>query len=354
MNINNKTYLAILLFFCSLFFLLNFSSCDDGPTEPNVEPGRRDYTWEVDTLAVENAHLYKLWGSSPTDVWATGSGSWLDKTIWHYDGVNWSTDGKSRIINPHALWGFTHNEVYIGGSDGRIWKFDSAQWSEFAKLETEGTEFISFENIWGTIPNDFYAVGHGPDDARYANYSIITHYYNGNWQIFDPKSLIGNVVHFYTNKSDQKQYFMLSKIGGATHPDSTIIYEYKDDNYIKLYVSLETKGQYADIALIDDEVYFILGNEIATRSKNQFKNLVTINNPNFYQRIWGRNSNDIFLLMTDGLAHYNGSDLEYLFYFNKTPQTQIFGAAIFDHEVFFNVYEASTDLKFIYHGTLKM
>ena len=342
-----------ILTICGIIIaFIYINACDDGPTGPEVEPGRRDYTWEIDTLAVEYANLYKVWGSSPTDVWATGSGSWLDKTIWYYDGDSWSTDGISRIINPHALWGFTHNEVYIGGSDGRIWKFNGTEWSEFAKLETEGTEFISFENIWGTNPNDFYAVGHGPDSELYANYSIITHYYKGNWKIFDPKFLIGNVVHFYTNKSDQRQYFMLSKIGGITHPDSTIIYEYKDDNYVKLYVSLEAKGKYADIALIDDEVYFILGNEIATRSNNQFKNLVTIDNPNFYQRIWGRNSRDIFLLMTDGLAHYNGSDIEYLFYFNRTPQTQIFGAALFDNEVFFTVFEALTGLKYIYHGKL--
>jgi len=49
-----------------------------------------------------------------------------------------------------------------------------------------------------------------------------------------------------------------------------------------------------------------------------------VENPNFYQRMWGRNSKDIFLLMTDGLAHYNGTDIEYLFYFNITPRTQIY------------------------------
>ena len=120
-----------------------------------------------------------------------------------------------------------------------------------------------------------------------------------------------------------------------------------------MYASEETWGKQADISLIDNKVYFILGNKIATRENDQFKTLVNVDNPNFYQRIWGRNSKDIFLLMTDGLAHYNGSDLKYLFYFNKTPQTQIYGAALFENEVFFTVYEASTDLKYIYHGTLK-
>jgi hypothetical protein len=47
--------------------------------------------------------------------------------------------------------------------------------------------------------------------------------------------------------------------------------------------------------------------------------------------------------MTDRLVHYNGNDMEYLFNFDK-PSTQIFGAALFEKEVLFTVYEQPTDL----------
>ena len=56
--------------------------------------------------------------------------------------------------------------------------------------------------------------------------------------------------------------------------------------------------------------------------------------------------------MTDGLAHYNGSDVVYLFYFNRTPRTQIYGAALFESDAFFLVYEANTGLSLVYHGKL--
>ena len=95
----------------------------------------------------------------------------------------------------------------------------------------------------------------------------------------------------------------------------------------------------------------MLGNKIAKRNNNQFKTIITVDNPDFYQRIWGRNSNDIFLLMTNGLVHYNGSDMEYLFYFDK-PRTQIYGAALFDKEVFFITEESPTNLNLIYHGKI--
>lgn len=323
-------------------------SCDTTePPDDDLKPGRRDYTWEVDTLDIY-APISKIWGSSPNDVWFISQ-----EGFWHFDGSAWRTDGISRPIAPHALWGFSQNDVYAGGSSGNIWKFDGNDWKEFAKLKKDGTDFIAFENIWGTNSNDFYAVGAGPDEELYANHSVIAHFVDNNWQIFDTDILKGNVVHFYINKPDQKKYCGLIKIGGIVHPDSTIIYEYNNGNYKKLYSSLETKGKQADLSIIDKKVYFILGNKIATRLNDQFKTVITVDNANFYQRIWGRSSHDIFLLMTDGLAHYNGTNIEYFFFFNKTPQTQIYGAALFEKEVFFIVYEGSTGLKYIYHGVLK-
>jgi len=348
-----KPFLFVIFLIISIA-LFSFSSCD-GPVDPydQLKPGRRDYVWEVDTIDVESTYINKIWGSSPEDVWAIGSGGSFDRSIWYFDGDKWTTDGFTRNILPHALWGFSNNEVYIGGLDGKIWNFDGKDWKQFAELEKEGTNFISFENIWGAKPNDFYAVGAGPDNKLYANHSVITHFTDNKWEILDTKALKGNVVHFYINNSDQKKYFRLVKIGGIIHPDSTIIYEYDQVNFKKLYSSVETKGMQADISMIGNDVFFILGYEIATRENNQFKTVLNVDNPNFYQRIWGRNSKDIFLFMIDGLAHYNGGDLEYLFYFNRTSQTQIYGAALFEKEVFFTIYEASTDLKYIYHGKLK-
>jgi hypothetical protein len=57
--------------------------------------------------------------------------------------------------------------------------------------------------------------------------------------------------------------------------------------------------------------------------------------------------------MTNGLAHFDGSNIEYLFYFNVTPGTQIYGAALFKDEAFFIAYEAQTGLSLVYYGKLK-
>ena len=343
---------SISIIFATLILLINCSK--NNITDIESEPGRRDYTWTVDTIDIYSP-IGKTWGSSPTDVWVV-NGSDLYHSIWHYDGHSWSTDGVFRLISPHAIWGFSNKDIFIGGTSGEIWHFDGSNWKYIITLKKNTTEYIYIGHIWGESKNDLYAVGSGPDNKGLFNISNITHFDGNKWSNLDTGNLIGFIGKLYRNNPDNKIYLRVTKIGGVEHIDSTLIYEKIKNKYYKIYGDIETKGLKADISLIDHIVYFILGNDLAIRNNNQFKVILNIENPNFYQRIWGRTSKDIFLLMTDGLAHYNGENVEYLFYFTYAedkPWTQIYGAALFENEVFFIVYEPTTHLNLIYHGTLE-
>ncbi len=316
------------------FFLLLVLSCNDNPVSPpNDQPGRRDYVWTVDTINYPNS-ITRIWGSSPSDVWAVGPGGDLYKTIWHFDGEKWSTDNTFRRISPYSIYGFSPNDIYIGSGLGIISHFDGNQWEIVAQLTKDGHNDIVFDNMWGPTMSVFghlltyelYAFGAYPDEHGYANESVIVRFQGNEWEVLNTNGLKGIVEHLYENKS--KDIFIQSiDIGGGQHYDSTLIYEYSDGKYTKLYSSVWDRGSQADISLINGEIYFILGNEIAQRKNNQFQTYLTINNSNFYQKIWGRNSKDIFLSMIDGLAHYNGTDVEYLFQYNK-PSTHILRSAI--------------------------
>lgn len=342
-----------------LFLITVFTtaiSCNPNLTGPYEDPpGRRDYVWIVDTLSGLNCQRSRMWSSSPTDIWATSISNW-GVSISHYNGFKWTYYGIPGIIQPNAIYGFSSNDIFLGDENGKIWKYNGKSWALFTQIEGEGTAYFLFENIWGESLNDFYAVGSGPDEEGFFNVSCIAHCYNNHCIKLNTDSLKGDVVRLYKNKTDNKIYFRLTKIGGIAHTDSTIIYEYTNGQYKKLYSNIETKGLRSDISLINDEVYFILGNQITKRINNQFQPIFQVNNLSFYQRIWGRNSKDIFLLMTDGLAHYNGSTIEYLFNFsksNETPWTQVYGAALFENDVFFLVDEPPTGLSLVYHGKLK-
>lgn len=348
-NISLSFFLFLLI-----SFLITAQSCNTTEPTDDLKPGRRDYTWTIDTLPGINNPRFRMWGSSPTDIWATTSSNW-ENSISHFDGSRWISYGVTGLATPNAIYGFSNAEIYIGETgSGRIWKYDGNNWNQFAQLTKDGHNNIWVENIWGQSFNNFYAIGVYPQAQFSPNNSVIAQYDSGIWTTFNTNNLFGVVEHLYKNLPDNKVY--LQVIGNQADTDSTHIYEYKNGSYEKLYSSLWTKGQQADISLINNEVIFVLGNQISRRLNNQFQTILNVSNSNFYQRLWGRNTKDIFLLMTDGLAHYNGTDVEYLFYFtlaNEKPWTQIYGAAIFKDEVFFLAYEPMTGLSLVFNGKLK-
>ena len=76
-----KKVLTGFLFFISLFIIS--ISCDSTEPTDELKQGRRDYTWTVDTI--NSYAYYRMWGSSPTDLWATGSTDW-ENSIGNFDG----------------------------------------------------------------------------------------------------------------------------------------------------------------------------------------------------------------------------------------------------------------------------
>ena len=340
----------IILISLLLLFVL---SCNNNPvTPPEDQSGRRDYVWTIDTISSFDI-ISRLWGSSPTDLWAITSSNPYE-SIYHFDGTKWTTDGIFRLWAPSSIYGFNSKNIYIGGQRGKIYKYDGNNWSEIASLEKDGHSDIVFSNMWGEsifdLTYNLFATGAYPEKNGYLNNSVIAHYVNNKWEILNTDSLYGLVSRIFRNPVDNKVYILT--IGGHNYTDSTTIWVYDQGNYHKLYSNIWVQGLQADLSFIGREVYFIMGNKIAIRNNNQFQTIITVDNPKFYQRIWGRNSKDIFLLMTDGLAHYNGTDIEYLFYFNVTQKTQIYGASLFENDVFFLVSEAQTTLNLIYHGKL--
>lgn len=325
-----------------IFMVLFILNCiKDNIVDTELNPGRRDYIWTIDTIKSFNP-VYRIWGSSPSDVWAISP-----EHIYHYDGDEWSTDGIFRF-SPYSIWGFSKSNVYIGSDGGRIFHYDGSSWKQIVSLTKDGHSDIAFDNMWGDTPTNLYATGAYPDEEGYANNSVIAHFNGNKWIMQDTKEVTGIVEYLYRNKSDYLIYLQAIKLSNTY--DSTFIYKYENEKYSELFRT-RWADTWAGISQINGEVYFILENEIAIRKNNQFEIILNLENYNFYEKIWGRNSMDIFILMTDGLAHYNGDDIEYLFYFNN-PRTQIFRAAIFKKEVFFLVDESSTGLSLIYHGKL--
>ena len=337
-----------------LLLLMAFN-CDSNPVAPE-QPGRRDYVWTIDTV---NSDPYKtllrMWASSPTDVWVTGIGGDFAKDIFHYDGQIWTTQGKfsNYSYQPNSIFGFGPNDIYIGCVSGRLYHYDGNSIKEIAALTKDGHSDIIFSNMWGGsiwgISKNLYATGAYPDGQGLYNGSVIAQYLDNKWIMLNTESLKGIVAHLYVDNPSQMLYMQVIKYSNTF--DTTFVYQYQQGKYTQLYKTIFGKN-WANIGFIDGEVYFILNTEIAVRTDNHFQTILNLEGTSFYRRIWGRNSKDIFLEMTDGLAHYDGNDVQYLFHYNR-PNVEIFGAALFKNDVFFLVYEYTTGLSLVYHGKLK-
>jgi hypothetical protein len=112
--------------------------------------------------------LYRVWGGSATDLWAAGVGN----VLLHYT----TTTGWVQVTPPagtSTMWGIggtATNNVYIGGSNGWIARWDGTT----LKRETLPASLSSyfFVGIWAASATDIYAVGNGG----------IAHYDGTGWQ----------------------------------------------------------------------------------------------------------------------------------------------------------------------------
>ncbi|MBI9072672.1 MAG: hypothetical protein JEY94_13800 [Melioribacteraceae bacterium] len=334
---SKKTLIIFLTLIFTSLFLFN---CEDNPTEPVPDPGRRDYVWQADTIQVPFFYIYRMWGSSPEDVWAVGPGGALSTTIWHYDGESWTTDNISRGVMPRCIWGTDKDNVWIGSSENKIWNYNGTNWSENIKFDVSNGNGISFGDIWGTSENNIYAVGSsGYGENRIAT---IAHYNGKEWALMEFPEIHYNFVLIRKEDKTSSSYFLL---GHSEH--KMALFEF-DGKALKLIIE---KNQTSNSALgfeeINDELFFVIDNTINKYQNGEFTSIIEIESEHFYGRIFGRNKKDIFLSMNNGFAHFNGSEIEYICNFRNDMSSDMI---VFDKEIFILSNDLSKDLNIIFRG----
>ncbi len=347
-----KNLIRIIL----IVIIVIINSCGEGITEP--QPGRRDYVWEVDTLNMPMNLISSIWGSSPDDVWVVGGGGDSENRLLHYDGQKWENYNKESIYcTGQTLFGFSRNNVWMGGGDGRIWHYDGANWSENYRYIVEGAVSVTIANIWGQKPNDIYACGtinyqkNVGDDPIWRGF--ILHYDGISW-----KEII---------KADYTSKFLKVRKEG----DNVYIFDYRPSKYgsdsdVVAFDKIDKKNNFTEIYsgkcgdivwgnlyLIEENVYFLIGKEAYRYINNKFEKRFSLDHSNFGYQFYGRNENDIFVRMKDGLAHYNGKDIAYLYTYPIYSKSIISEPQLFDKEVFFILWEPAQGRNMVLHGILK-
>lgn len=337
-----------LRFAATLLLFTILISCNSNPTEPELQPGRRDYVWTVDTIDYPFDSFVSIWGSSPTDVWAGGVQS---NDLYHFNGVRWEKWKGVIQTSSKALWGFSNTNIWLGGNDGTILHFDGNQWKENFVYKNKSYAYSTILDFYGSASNDIYAVGLLNPQTGDTQRGFILHYDGYRWkEIYVANS---QSQFFRIRKQNNKYYVNSLTVNNATGNDSVAFYEYDGKNLKNIFAKPLTEITWAIFNNIGEKLYFLINTDIYNYQNDAFVKRFSLNAANFGYSIYGRSEKDLFVRMKNGLAHYNGTTIEYLYRFDSNWTSVSSQAAIFEKEVFFTVNDPINNKDFILHGKLK-
>jgi len=327
-------------------------SCNDNSVNPidNLQPGRRDYVWTVDTLNMPMNVVQTIWGSSPADVWAVGPGGTAADRLFHFDGTKWEKWKEPVRCTGATLFGFSKDDVWMGGGDGNIWHFDGTSWTQNFIYKPVNAQIVLIKNIWGTNSNDVYAVGVVVYDAQYLQRGFILHFDGFNWK----EVYRANTYSQYQRiRKEGNNIFIQGVKVGYTVSDTTEFYQLNGNNLKTIYSNSREEIYTGRLNLVDNKVYFTIGRNIFRYLNGVFEKRLSFSNPNYGYAVWGRSEKDLFVRMINGVAHYNGTDLVYMKTFSNNFTSVVNSPVIFKNEVFFAVPDYINKVNLVLIGKLK-
>lgn len=350
----NKTIIRLFLLLVPIVIYSCKTTSTTEPTEEQI-PGRRDYTWTVDTLETLYSHLYSAWGLSPDDIWAVGHGMGIENFLWHYDGIKWTRGDLKPCgwIFPNSIHGFSKNNIWIAGDEGKILHYDGNTWKPFFTYFPPEYRMSYFHSVWGDSPDNVYAVG--TYDSLENNldnfYGLILHYNGKEWQRVN---IIKNNCQYIRiskdNKEGNRYYIFGDNMNYRTGSDTGKILEFSDGKIKELQSVLSSVNTNLSMKLINDKIYFVINSNLCRYINNQFQVIKKIEGSSNKYLKGGRNENDLFFSTSEGLAHYNGTDFQLIY---KKPGSSVINETlIFENEIFIFAVEMQVR-SYIIKGILK-
>jgi hypothetical protein len=345
-----KKKLKVFLLLC--LPILTQLSCNTTEPTDDLKPGRRDYTWTLDTLDTQANRIQSIWGSSPNDVWAVGPGGLsANERVWHFDGNAWQPYQQVLPTSPECIYGIDQNNIWIGGSDGKIFRFNGTVWNQVNSIVRSDTSGNWINYIWGDSPQVIYALGRAYLTNEPLPRSFILHFNGSNWKeiYFSPKQL-----QFFSIRKENNKLFLSGLIKTNTvEPDTLFLYKMENNIVNEIYRNTMDKVAFMNLSQIGDKSYFLIGQDLCEYVNGIFTKVISFSEPMFGYQAYGRSKKDIFLRMKDGLAHYNGDNVEYLFHFSNNYTSILNEPLLLEKEVFFVVHDNLNDYNLILRGKLK-
>ena len=344
-------YLNLIITLIISLLGIGINCSDNSITPVEVKPGRRDYVWYVDTLKTSENSINGIDGVSQNDVWAVTVPGNFRQTFYHFDGVRWTTDSVYRPFSPLAIEVISSTDIWCVGEEGGIWRYDGSTWQQSRKIVIDSSVFTTLYYTTGTSSNLFMVGSICRGGSKF--YSLIYHYDGNHWSPIQ----IGNYpVQLY--KISPFPFFNKYLIVGIRdqqkldESDTSKIYEFDGHNLNEIYSAAVGPYGWGDISPIATGLIISKGMKIYFSDGIGEKQLVDVENIKLGNSIFARSEKDIFLAMLDGIAHFNGTDIKYLFKYDRST-VYIHGIKFFDKSVFIIAHDYDMNVNYIFRGYLK-
>lgn len=297
-----------------LLLLIALLSCNTiEPPIDDLKSGSRDYEWSVDTLTAPSGNLFYLWsiwGSDTSNIWIAGQGD-TPYNLWHYDGKEWKAYSQ-QIGSLISIYGFADNNVWAGGGDC-LSHFDGTNWSSSNCFDLPNnppnSSDIGLNNIWGSSFDDIFAVGGGySSPTGVADIGVIFNFDGNEWRLISIPRLNLTFSDIRKNTNNGKYYLTATRLGQSV-PDTNKIFEFDGMNLKKIWSGTEV----STVNEIDGKIYLAIGKKIYKYQNDNLKVWKDFSGTTYLGKVWGRSEKDFFGVASDGLVHYNGTDLKTIY-----------------------------------------
>jgi len=259
--------------------------------------GNPEGTWvKMDSGTTEN--LRDIWGSSATDVFAVVSSS----TIIHYDGSTWSEMAIGTGYYLRGIWGSSASDVFAVGDMGKIRHYNGTNWHS----DTNNTS-DSLSSVWGSSATDVFAVGGDPGDGTPgSSYSTILHYDGNNWTEMD----IGTTQYLESIWGSSGSDVFTVGWSNVMWGDGIVLH-YDGSTWSEMNIPT-TKNLWGIWGVSESDVYAVGGSNVVGDTNiilhydgNLWEEVYS-GTPTWLTDVWGSSAEDIFAVNLDGnILHYD-------------------------------------------------
>ncbi|MBT8378000.1 MAG: hypothetical protein KJN64_02080 [Ignavibacteria bacterium] len=323
------------------FLLLSFSclllnTCIENQLiDDSISPGRRDYSWELDSLSnITPNHYVDILGSSSSNVWLVTDGWNVDENVLHFDGNNWEPVlTVPHLVAASSIFGLSQNQVWIGGRYSDFWKFNGTTFEFYGEYLPVGYLRTIITDIWGYTTNNLYAAGTTSNLTNDTLFSIIMHFDGNNWEYLMGPERVGQFTRIHTIPNSSL-FYLISINSNLPGSDLYELLETDGQDVNVLYSNANNPSDLPWMEILGDKIFFAWEKKLYHKNNNIVSLYKDFSSTNVdHNKFYGRNTKDIFFKGYDGIVHYNGSDTELIYPIDKN--FAIIDAVLFGKEVFF-------------------